>query len=189
LKFLKKLKDLIYINESNKDNKYVYRFDDKKIENFNLNLNTYQHTDDWTESGILQDNTKPKEGFKTSTGLFSGNLFDIAPYASPRGTPFLKYNHNKKDYIIFRKKDKSKIESHQPFLTAFNKKNFQKLETSNEYFAYKNNNKIEFEKQKKIINPIEFMKNQGYIIKFVDDLKTEKDRLEESGINVEEEEP
>ena len=189
MKFLKELKDLIYINESNEDDKYVYRLDDKPIIDFNENMKTYQHIDDWTESGVLPDNIEPDEGFKKSTGLFAGNLFNIAPYASPRGTPFLKYRYNNKNYIIFREKDKNQIESNKPFLTTFNKQNFQELEASNEYFAHKNNNKIEFEKQKQIINPIKFMQNQGYIIKFVNNLKTEKEELERNGVNVEEEEP
>ena len=111
------LKYLLKIISDYKNDK-VYRIDDKKIDNFNLNLKTYEHTNDWTVSGAIPYDQKPRKGFTKSTGLFAGDLFAIAPYASPRGTRFLKYEKN----IVFDSKDKNNIIHHKPILTTFNKK-------------------------------------------------------------------
>jgi hypothetical protein len=179
--FLKYLKKII----SNYTNDKVYRLDNKKIDNFNLDLKTYEHTNDWTISGVIPHDQKPKKGFRKSTGLFAGDLFAIAPYASPRGTRFLKYEKT----IVFDKKDENDILLHKPILTTFNKKDFEELKFSKEFFAHKKNNKdkIEIIKQEKIKNSIEFMKKQGYTVSFVDDLKMEKERLEKEGFQVDHE--
>ena len=151
----------------------VYRLDNEKIENFKENLRTYEHSPDWTTSGAILQNQNPREGFHKSTGLFAGDLKAIAPYASPRGTSFLKYDN----VIVFNKKDENKIMSHKSYLTSFNKNIFTKLEHSNEWFA-NDKNEIKVKEQKEIINPIEFMKKQGFEVRFVSNLKKEKKRLE-----------
>ena len=151
----------------------VYRLDNEKIKDFKENLRTYEHSPDWTISGAILQNQNPREGFHKSTGLFAGDLKAIAPYASPRGTSFLKYDN----VIVFNKKDENKIMSHKSYLTSFKKNIFTKLEYSNEWFA-NDKNKIKVKEQKEIINPIKFMKKQGFEVRFVSNLKKEKKRLE-----------
>ena len=179
MKFLKKLKDLIYINESNqlnKDDKYVYRLDDKRIKDFNKEMKTYGHNSDWTNSYAKSAEEKLKKNYSETSGLFAGKIEKVAPYAAPRGLQFLKYRLEQKYYIVFNKEDEKKIKNHKTYLTQFDKKDFIELKESEQFFYIKKNeNEKEIKpiSQKKINNPIKFMKKQGYEILFVDDLKQE----------------
>jgi hypothetical protein len=181
LKFLKELKDLIYINESNEDDEYVYRFDDKKIKDFNKKIKSYYHNSDWTNSYAISAKSKLEEGYSKAIGLFAGRKKIIAPYAAPRGLQFLKYSLEGKDYIIFNEKDENIINNHQTYLTKFDKKDFIELIKSNQFFYNKKNEQpeIKYISQEIINDPIKFMEDQGYKVNFVDDLKKEIERIKE----------
>lgn len=180
MKFLKKLKHLIYINESNEDDKYVYRLDDKRIKDFNKKMKTYGHNSDWTNSYAISAESELKKDYSEATGLFAGRKKTVAPYAAPRGLQFLKYRLEleQKDYIVFNKEDEEKIKKHKTYLTEFDKEDFIELKKSNQFFYIKKNEeKIKPISQKKINNPIQFMKDQGYEIVFVENLEEEIKRI------------
>jgi hypothetical protein len=181
LKFLKELKDLICINESNEDNKYVYRLDDKRIIDFNKKMKTYHHNSNWTNSYSISAKSKSEKDYSKATGLFAGTKKMVAPYAAPRGLQFLKYRLKTKDYIVFNKEDEEKINNHETYLTKFDKKKFIELTQSNQFFYFKKDKeKIELESQEIINNPIKFMESQGYEIVFVNDLKKEIERIKKN---------
>ena len=69
--------------------------------------------------------------------------------------------------------------SHKSYLTSFDKNIFTKLKHSNEWFA-NDKNEIKISEQREISNPIKFMEEQGFEVKFVSDLKKEKERLEKN---------
>lgn len=178
MKFLKKLKHLIYINESNEDDKYVYRLDDKRIKDFNKKMKTYGHNSDWTNSYAISANSELKKDYSEAIGLFAGRKKMVAPYAAPRGLQFLKYRLRQEYYIVFNEEDEQKIKKHKTYLTEFDKKDFIELKKSNQFFYIKKNKEqIKPISQEKIDNPIQFMKDQEYEIVFVKNLKEEIERI------------
>ncbi len=162
------------------DNNIVHRIDNEKINDFDSNLNTYHHNSDWTQSKLASPTEKPKKGFKSSKGLFAGDLHSIAPYASPKGTKFIQhYDESGQSHLYFDKKDEEKINNHKPTLSSFSKKNFNFLKNSGEHFSKKPGKPI---KQTTINNPTEFMRSNGHIVHFVDDLNRHKQNLEKNNI-------
>ena len=154
-------------------NKVVYRVDSKPIEDFS-NLNPYKHTDDWSQSGLdTGDDSYWKEKNitpKTSRGLFAfGDKKRTALYATGNAnqTRYVEYTENGKSYVFFDKKDVPILSKRKTYLTTFDAKNFKQV-PSGEFFSTNPGKPV---KQETITDPFAYIRQQGWNIVEVDDLK------------------
>lgn len=142
----------------------VYRVDSTKISDFEKNLKTYYHSDDWSQSGSKWD-----DAAGSATGLYAhpSKLF-VALYATGNANTnryIATYNTNPPT-VYFDKKDVPKFKNNKSYLTTFDADNFKKLPTG-EVFSERPGNPVS---QIEITDPFQFIKQQGWSIELVDDL-------------------
>jgi hypothetical protein len=142
----------------------VYRVDKTKIPNFEKNLKTYYHNDDWSMSG-----SKWEGATGSAKGLYAhpDKLF-VALYAA--GTPetnrYVATYNTSPPMVYFDKKDVPKFKNTKSYLTAFDASTFKKV-PSGEAFSDTPGKPVH---QIEITDPFKFIKQQGWDIKLVDDL-------------------
>jgi predicted nucleotidyltransferase len=151
------------INESSGTN-LVYRVDKTKIPNFEKNLKTYYHNDDWSMSGSEWEGATG-----SAKGLYAhpDKLF-VALYAA--GTPetnrYVATYNTSPPMVYFDKKDVPEFKNTKSYLTAFDASTFKKV-PSGEAFSDTPGKPVH---QIEITDPFKFIKQQGWDIKLVDDL-------------------
>ncbi len=142
----------------------VYRVDKTKIPNFDKNLKTYYHNDDWSMSGSEWEGATG-----SAKGLYAhpDKLF-VALYAA--GTPetnrYVATYNTSPPMVYFDKKDVPKFKDTKSYLTAFDASTFKKV-PSGEVFSDMPGKPVH---QIEITDPFKFIKQQGWGIKLVDDL-------------------
>ena len=155
--------DARQINEAAGTN-LVYRVDKTKIPNFDKNLKTYYHNDDWSMSGSEWEGATG-----SAKGLYAhpDKLF-VALYAA--GTPetnrYVATYNTSPPMVYFDKKDVPKFKNTKSYLTAFDASTFKKV-PSGEVFSDMPGKPVH---QIEITDPFKFIKQQGWGIKLVDDL-------------------
>lgn len=150
----------------------VTRIDSKPITDFASNLNTYKHTDDWSQSGLdtgddsywTKRNIKPN----TSKGLFAGDPHRTALYATGNAneTRYVEYTENGQPVVYFDKKDLPAIRARKTYLSVFDASEFRKL-PSGEWFSEHPGKPI---KQIPINDPFKYIASQGWKIRITNDL-------------------
>ena len=151
------------VNEASGTN-LVYRVDKTKIPNFEKNLKTYYHNDDWSMSGSEWEGATG-----SAKGLYAhpDKLF-VALYAA--GTPetnrYIATYNTSPPMVYFDKKDVPKFKNTKSYLTAFDASTFKKV-PSGEVFSDMPGKPVH---QIEITDPFKFIKQQGWGIKLVDDL-------------------
>ncbi len=113
----------------------------------------------------------PSYKTKIAKGLFGGSLKDTAPYVIPRHISWLQYFDPKKDYqsvIVIDKKYENEVKNARPILSTWSKKNKFKKLPSYEKFSTDPGKPTS---RKIIKDPIKYLTDNGYEIKFVDSLK------------------
>jgi hypothetical protein len=152
-----------------------YRIDERKIINFKK-LGIYTHSKDWSHSKRVNPKMRQTVSLYRHKGLFAGKINDVAPFAVPRDVRWTHHlGDNGKPIISFDKKDRFKVKKQRSVLSVFNSRNFKKL-PSGEMFSKLTTTPL---RQKVISNTIQFIKNNGYIIQFVDDIKLYKQQLKD----------
>ena len=147
----------------------VTRIDDHPIEDFAANMQTYYHTDDWSESGQFPKGANiPKRFTGQSQGVYAGDPTFTALYAtgSSKETRYVAKYGPGQPVVWFDKKDLSRIRGKQTYLTVFNADNFKRV-PSGEYFS---SNPGEPVKQEKITDPFQYITDQGWVIRVTDNL-------------------
>jgi hypothetical protein len=151
---------------------------------FNKDQQTYVHNKDWSKSGNVRTSKSDfneKPGY--SKGLFGGSEKATAPYVAPRDVPWISYTHPKtnEQHVVFNKSDKDKIKNARPILSKWSKGSQSKFSNLP--------NKEEFSEspgkptsRQIISNPIKHMEKHGYKVRFVEDLKKHRKRLQNKGI-------
>lgn len=150
----------------------VTRIDSKPITDFASNLNTYKHTDDWSQSGLdtgddsywTKRNIKPN----TSKGLFAGDPHRTALYATGNAneTRYVEYTENGQPVVYFDEKDLPAIRARKTYLSIFDASDFRKL-PSGEWFSEHPSKPI---KQIPINDPFKYIESQGWKIRITNDL-------------------
>lgn len=150
----------------------VTRIDSKPITDFASNLNTYKHTDDWSQSGLDMgdDSYWSKRNIKpnTSKGLFAGDPHRTALYATGNAneTQYVEYTENGQPVVYFDKKDLPAIRGRKTYLSVFDASDFRKL-PSGEWFSERPSKPI---KQIPINDPFKYIESQGWKIRITNDL-------------------
>jgi hypothetical protein len=170
----------------------VTRIDDHPIEDFSANMQTYYHTDDWSESGQFPKGaTIPKRFTGQSQGVYAGDPTFTALYAtgSSKETRYVAKYGPGQPIVWFDKKDLPRIRGKKTYLTVFNASNFKKV-PSGEYFSSNPGKPV---KQQPIADPFQYITDQGWVIRVTDNLpavlkqlKAEKARYGSEGMGVEE---
>jgi pyrimidine deaminase RibD-like protein len=156
------------LNESTGANT-VTRIDSKPIKDFGTGLQTYYHTPDWSQSGQFPDGEKiPKKFSGKVTGLYAGDPHFTALYATGNAnqTKYVAKYSPGQPIVYLDRKDIPRIRKHRSYLSVFDATNFKKM-PSGEYFSENPGNPIE---QKEITDPFQYMRDQGWEWKIVDDL-------------------
>jgi len=171
---------------------YVTRIDDHPIEDFSANMQTYYHTDDWSESGQFPKGaTIPKRFTGQSQGVYAGDPTFTALYAtgSSKETRYVAKYGPGQPIVWFDKKDLPRIRGKKTYLTVFNASNFKKV-PSGEYFSSNPGKPV---KQQPIADPFQYITDQGWVIRVTDNLpavlkqlKAEKARYGSEGMGVQE---
>jgi hypothetical protein len=167
------------VKENTENDNHVYRVDGRQIRNFEKKMNTYYHTDDYSQSGRFDnEDTVPKEYTGKMTGLFTGTKLFVAPYVTgnPDTTRYVAKYSPGKPVLYIDAKDVPRIKNHRSWVSAFDAKNFKKLPTG-EYFSSNPSNPVE---QKEITDPFEYLKSVGWTVEIVDDLHSILDKLKKS---------
>ena len=147
----------------------VTRIDSKPIKDFGTGLQTYYHTPDWSQSGQFPAGEKiPKKFSGKVTGLYAGDPHFTALYATGNAnqTKYVAKYSPGQPIVYFDRKDIPRIRKHRSYLSVFDAKNFKKM-PSGEYFSENPGNPIE---QTEITDPFQYMRDQGWEWKIVDDL-------------------
>lgn len=157
----------------NNNPKYVTRIDSKPIKDFGSNLNSYKHTDDWSQSGVdtgddsywVKRNIQPN----TSKGLYAGDPHRTALYATGNAneTRYVEFTQNSQPIVYFDKKDIPKMRNRKTYLSVFDASKFKKLPTG-EYFS---SNPGQFVKQTEISDPFQYITDQGWIVRVTNNLE------------------
>ena len=158
------------LNESTGDNT-VTRIDSKPIKDFGVGLQTYYHTPDWSQSGQFPAGEKiPKKFSGKVTGLYAGDPHFTALYATGNAnqTRYVAKYSPGQPIVYLDRKDVPRIRKHHSYLSVFDATNFKKM-PSGEYFSENPGNPIE---QTEITDPFQYMRDQGWEWKIVDDLKS-----------------
>lgn len=149
---------------------YVTRIDSQPIGDFAKNMQTYYHTDDFSQSGQFAPGSKiPKKYTGKMTGVYAGDPLFTALYATGNASQtryVAKYGPGQ-PIVYFDRKDLPKIRSRRTYLTVFDAGRFKKLPTG-EYFS--NNPGQPVKPQEEIADPFQYIKDQGWEIRVVDDL-------------------
>jgi GNAT superfamily N-acetyltransferase len=149
---------------SSNKSKLVYRIDQTKITDFEKNMRTYHHNDDWTQSG-----SKWPGATGSAKGIFAhpSKRF-IALYAAGNSDAnrFVATYDTSPPTVYFDKKDVPKFENTKSYLTAFDANNF-KIVPSGEAFSEHPGKPVS---QEEIHDPFKFIQQQGWTIESVDDL-------------------
>ena len=147
----------------------VTRIDSKPIKDFGTGLQTYYHTPDWSQSGQFPDGEKiPKKFSGKVTGLYAGDPHFTALYATGNAnqTRYVAKYSPGQPIVYLDRKDIPRIRKHRSYLSVFDATNFKKM-PSGEYFSENPGNPIE---QTEITDPFQYMRDQGWEWKIVDDL-------------------
>ena len=149
---------------------YVTRIDSQPIENFAKNMQTYYHTDDFSQSGQFAPGSKiPKKYTGKMTGVYAGEPQFTALYATGNASQtryVAKYGPGQ-PIVYFDRKDLPAIRARRTYLTVFDANRFKKLPTG-EYFSSDPGPPVK--PQEEIADPFQYIKNQGWEIRVVDDL-------------------
>ena len=150
----------------------VTRIDPHRIRDFSAKMNTYRHTDDWSQSGVDtgDDSYWKNKNLKTNTtkGVFAGDPLFTALYAtgSSAETRYVAKYGPGQPTVWFDKNDIPKLKNKQSYLTVFDAGNFEK-KPSGEYFSSNPGRPI---KQERITDPFAYIKKQGWKIQQTDNL-------------------
>jgi hypothetical protein len=150
----------------------VTRIDSKPITDFNSNLKSYKHTDDWSQSGIDtgDDSYWQKRNItpKVTKGLYAGEPHRTALYATGNAheTRYVEFTQNGQPIVYFDRKDLPKMRARKTYLTVFDAASFKKLPTG-EYFSDNPGQPI---KQTEIGDPFQYIASQGWIVRVTDNL-------------------
>ena len=162
----------------------VTRIDPRRIRDFSAKMNTYRHTDDWSQSGVDtgDDSYWKNKNLKTNTtkGVFAGDPLFTALYAtgSSAETRYVAKYGPGQPTVWFDKNDIPKLKNKQSYLTVFDAGNFEK-KPSGEYFSSNPGRPI---KQERITDPFAYIKKQGWKIQQTDDLPAVLEHLKAQGI-------
>lgn len=161
----------------------VHRIDPAPIDDFQKSLKTYHHTPDWHGSG-----TSPRPELTQSTrGLFAGDPKLVATYAVPRNVSSVAYIDPKtgQHVIVFNSADRASIQAYRPTLSTFDPKGFNRTLDKrslggSEYIAKTPNKPAS---QTTIEDPLKHLANNGWTVKFADNLSAIKNNLKQTGIS------
>jgi hypothetical protein len=148
---------------------YVTRIDSQPIPDFSKNMQTYYHTDDFSQSGQFAPGSKiPKKYTGKITGVYAGDPVFTALYATGNAnqTRYVAKYGPGQPIVYFDRKDIPAMRARRTYLTVFDGQRFKKLPTG-EYFS---DNPGQPVKQETITDPFQYIKNQGWEFKIVDDL-------------------
>jgi hypothetical protein len=148
---------------------YVTRIDSQLIPDFSKNMQTYYHTDDFSQSGQFAPGSKiPKKYTGKITGVYAGDPLFTALYATGNAnqTRYVAKYGPGQPIVYFDRKDIPAMRARRTYLTVFDGQRFKKLPTG-EYFS---DNPGQPVKQEAITDPFQYIKNQGWEFKIVDDL-------------------
>ena len=154
----------------------VTRVDSHLIKDFAADMQTYYHTDDWSESGQFPDGaTIPKRFTKKVQGVYAGDPTFTALYATGNSeeTRYVAKYGPGQPIVWFDKKDLPSMRDKKSYLTVFDASNFKKV-PSGEYFSSDPGKPIE---QQQITDPLQYIKNQGWVIRVTDDLPAVLNKL------------
>ena len=168
------------VEDSSNNPQTVTRIDSQPIADFGSNMQTYHHTQDWSVSGQFHGGDKiPKKFSSQAQGVFAGTPLFTALYATGNSneTSYVAKYGPGKPTVWFDKKDLSRIKGKTTYLTVFNAKDFKKT-PSGEYFSSKPSKPI---KQTPITDALGYITNQGWTIKYTDDLPTVLKQLKAKG--------
>ena len=168
------------VEDSSNNPQTVTRIDSQPIADFGSNMQTYHHTKDWSVSGQFHGGDKiPKKFSSQAQGVFAGTPLFTALYATGNSneTSYVAKYGPGKPTVWFNKKDLSRIKGKTTYLTVFNAKDFKKT-PSGEYFSKKPGKPIE---QTVITDALGYITNQGWTIKYTDDLPTVFKQLKAKG--------
>lgn len=163
------------------DKKFVYRIDSELIKNFEDSLKTYYHNDDFTISGRddFPESTGSIKGVYTHNRLFTALYATGGSEGSRQKTRYVAQYSPGKPTVWFDSDDIDRIKKNKSWLTVFNGNNFVKL-PSGEYFSDHPGKPI---KQIEINNPLPYIKDRGWQIKIVNNLKPILDKLKKLAKN------
>jgi len=163
------------------DKKYVYRVDSELIPNFEKNLKTYYHNKDFTLSGRKDF----PESIGSIKGVYTHNLLFTALYAtgssegSDKKTRYVAKYAPGKPTVWFDKNDYENLKNNKAWLTVFDGSKFVKL-PSGEYFSDNPGHPL---KQIRINDPFEYIRNRGWKIIMVNNLKAVLNNLKKLANN------
>ena len=149
--------------------RYVTRIDSEPIKDFAQGMQTYYHTKDFSKSGQFQSGMKiPKEYTGKMTGVYAGDPTFTALYATGNAnqTRYVAKYGPGQPVVYFDRKDIPAMRSRRTYLTVFDGSKFKKLPTG-EYFSSDPGLPV---KQEEIADPFQYIKNQGWEFRIVDDL-------------------
>jgi len=167
---------LQYITESGR----LYRFDDKQVI---PKAHEYAISPDGSESGNVAGWNPPAD-WSRRTGLFTGKLHHVLPFAVPRATRWITTGartKKSKPTVYFDKADREAIQSHRPVLSQYNVRQGFQQTVGGEYFAPGERAPSPVS-QRVIENPLEEI-SKHYAVKFVSNLARHKETMDSSGLN------
>lgn len=127
--------------------------------------------EDWSESGNIKN-----PDFLEENVIFAIDKEKAIFYCLPRDTKRILILESK--IFILPKDEKTRIENHSWTEYKFLKKDFEEVPTG-EWIAKKPLKPVS---KKKYFNPIDFIKNKKYKIKWVNNIYEEEERLKDSNI-------
>ena len=148
---------------------YVTRIDSQQIPDFAKNMQTYYHTKNFSQSGQFAPGNKiPKKYTGKITGVYAGDPLFTALYATGNAnqTRYVAKYGPGQPTVYFDRKDIPAMRARQTYLTVFDGSRFKRLPTG-EYFSDNPGLPI---KQEPITDPFQYIKNQGWEFRIVDDL-------------------
>ena len=168
---------LQHITESGK----LYRFDDRQV---TPKAQEYAISPDGSESGNATTGWNPPADWTRRTGLFTGTLHHVLPFAVPRATRWITTGartKNSKPTVYFDEADREAIQSHRPVLSQYNVRQGFQQTVGGEYFAPGEHAPSPVS-QRVIENPLEEI-SKHYAVKFVSNLARHKETMDSWGLN------
>lgn len=166
----------------------VTRIDAEPIQDFDRDLKTYRHSADWSGSGQYKDDEPvPKELDRTTRGLFAGDSKLAAAYAVPRTVKSVAYVDPKTgdNVIAFDVSDRERIQAYRPTVSTFDPKTFKRTldKRSLGGSEYVSDRPGKPTSQRVIDDPIAYMQDHGWRVKFVSDITKLRDQLKSAKIS------
>ena len=169
-----------YLTESGR----LFRFDDLPEDGVPKIPNTHEYGFDGGTSGRSDTwGDYPKgSDYTQKSGIFSGQLHEILPYALPRDTKWIKTDVSsgkEKPTLFLDRSDIEKIMKHKTVLTQYKKKQgFERR--GSEYFKQSDTSPVPM-KQTVYENPLDLISKHHDIV-WTDNLNTQKQKLTDAGV-------